>query len=170
MRTIDDLELSPPFTEHYSKGKVMKINHRPHAVALYAEGKGHPLIITYDRYQRSAAAGKILTLAQYDAMLMEKATNMYNYNKGKYIVGAMATDLGIVDVAIVFPEHVTHVSVARHMFIPDTIRSAGFFHVEEGSDGKMQVVAYGHSGSLNKESQPLTDVIYLRQSLEMVEP
>jgi hypothetical protein len=74
------------------------------------------------------------------------------YTKSKYVVGEIQDSNGFMLLgAVVFSELLSHSDVAR-VFVPDTVRSAGFCHYEEHG-----VQVYGESVSLNVKSNPTTD-------------
>lgn len=74
------------------------------------------------------------------------------YSKSKYIVG----NIDGMTCAVVFPETIPHVAVAR-VFDKGTILGAGFCHY--GEDGAS---AYGESIGLNVASRPEDAVLLSR--------
>lgn len=68
--------------------------------------------------------------------------------KTKYVVGEVMLSGGAVMMAVAFPEFVQHKTMAERVFIKDTVRSAGFFTVEEREGHSLRVQTYGDSVSL----------------------
>lgn len=82
------------------------------------------------------------------------------YNKGKYIVGELASSIGMPVVsAVCFNEVVSHDSF-KQLFTE--IYSAGFFHVQND-----KIVVYGKSVSLNVESNEERDTKQIARALGM---
>lgn len=67
------------------------------------------------------------------------------YSKAKYVVGVPVGGFGTSLCAVVLPENMNHSDVTS-VFVPGSIRSAGFFHAESAG-----VVLYGRSSSLKLE-------------------
>lgn len=76
------------------------------------------------------------------------------YNKGKYVVGEIPLVFGSNLGAVVVAETFGH-DTLRRVFLPDSIVSAGFFHVE----GSGRVVVYGDSVGLKVKSRPKDAVL-----------
>jgi hypothetical protein len=81
------------------------------------------------------------------------------WTKGKYVVGEIPSEVGSVLAAVLIPEYVGHDRI-RDVFLPGTIRSAGFFILD--NDKKIQV--YGRSVSLDVSSMP-NDVVQINKIL-----
>lgn len=70
------------------------------------------------------------------------------FNKGKYVIGTVTEGMLSVDVAILFPETVSHSHIARTIFKGEVI-SAGFFSIDSAGDASV----YGESVSLGLSSR-----------------
>lgn len=82
------------------------------------------------------------------------------YHKAKYIVGEVPGGVGLgVLCAVLFPETVGHDDMSQ-VFIPGTIRSAGFFHADEN-----KVYVYGESISLRIKSNPEIDERFVGRAM-----
>ena len=69
---IEDFKLEPPFTKEFTSAK-RKYWTQPQSpdeaiIALYGPGP-HPMLFPERRYRESVKAGRILTLAEFDAIL-----------------------------------------------------------------------------------------------------
>lgn len=78
------------------------------------------------------------------------------YTKGKYVVGEIPLVVGHNLGAVVVGEHFGH-DTLRSVFLPDSIVSAGFFHIQDE-----RVVVYDKSTSLGVSSRPQDAVLVAR--------
>lgn len=88
-------------------------------------------------------------------------------NKAKYIIGPvqLGNDFAAGDVAICFPEYITHANMARHLLgTAKACVAAGFFYVE---DDKVHV--YGESTSIGVKSRTGVDEAIINRALGLVE-
>lgn len=85
--------------------------------------------------------------------------------RSKYIIGEVETDSICMElmVAVIFPESLPHVDVARKLFVEGSIISAGFVGFDQ--DGKP--FSYGDSVSLRVESRGTKDQRLLEVALGM---
>jgi hypothetical protein len=81
------------------------------------------------------------------------------FGASKYVVGEIRDGLFKAEVAICFPDTISHANMARRLF-DGSPTSAGFFSI----DGNV-VSAYGESTSLGLKSNPEKDVQLIRRSL-----
>lgn len=72
MRSVEEIELMPPFKEAFEFGRLMKINGEGYAVALFHPGRQHPVLFTYGRYLKSVDEERILSLAEYENILRQE--------------------------------------------------------------------------------------------------
>ena len=83
--------------------------------------------------------------------------------KAKYIIGpvCLANDFPDGDLAICFPEVITHANMARRLLgTAKACVAAGFFYVE---DDKVHV--YGESTSIGVKSRKGVDEAFIRKAL-----
>ena len=83
------------------------------------------------------------------------------YSKGKYVVGEVIGRYIPVMAAVCVNESITHSDLAP-IFVPGSIRSAGFFHINED----LTVSVYGDSISLRVKSQE-NDAILVSKTLAL---
>ena len=82
--------------------------------------------------------------------------------KGKYLVGTVRDGMFSTEVAVCFPEIITHATIGRRVFVEGSIRSGGFFKVLEHGD----IHVYGESTSANVKSEP-GDALRIAMALGM---
>lgn len=82
------------------------------------------------------------------------------YTKGKYVVGNIQDGIGSFVIAICFPEHIGHNTVARKLFSEEVI-AGGFFSIDH--EGSVRV--YGASTSTGSKSRPGEDERLICQAL-----
>jgi len=80
------------------------------------------------------------------------------YQRGKYLIGELATKYVDQYVAICFPETVGHDDIGK-FFNHGTVIAGGFFYIEDG-----KVIPYDKSISMGVASRP-EDVKFLQRAL-----
>ncbi len=84
------------------------------------------------------------------------------FTKGKYVVGEIPVMFGSALGAVCVNEAFGHDTLAG-VFLPDSILSAGFFHINDD----LTVSCYGESVGLNVKSRPGTDEKLLAKTLAL---
>lgn len=84
------------------------------------------------------------------------------YTKGKYVVGEIALTAGSNLGAVCISEGFNH-SDLRPVFVPNTIDSAGFFHV----NNDLTVSVYGESVGLKVKSNQQRDAKLIARALAL---
>ncbi len=84
------------------------------------------------------------------------------FTKGKYVVGEIPMIFGSTLGAVCINEAFGHDSIAC-VFLPDSIISAGFFHVNDD----LTVSCYGESVDLKIKSRPYIDEKLLAKTLAL---
>ncbi|WOF81696.1 hypothetical protein P5704_027865 (plasmid) [Pseudomonas sp. FeN3W] len=80
--------------------------------------------------------------------------------QGKYVIGEIQDGISSFVVAVCFPEHIGHNTVARKLFSQEVI-AGGFFSIDH--EGSVRV--YGASTSTGSKSRPGEDERLICQAL-----